>query len=86
MKRQFFLLLAASLLCIPIGVSAQEQITCSGVVVDLNGSLIPGVAVFTSSGSGSITDEDGAYSISAKKGEEIQFSCLGYETDRKSVV
>lgn len=80
MKRLIFLLLTASLLCIPMRMAAQAQVTCSGVVVDLNGELLPGVAVFTSSGSGGITDDKGAYSIVAKKGEDIQFSCLGYET------
>ena len=59
---------------------AQNEVTCSGVVVDMNGDPLPGVAVFTASGAGGITDEKGAYAIQAKRGEEIQFSCLGYES------
>lgn len=65
----------------PCGVLAQEKAdqVWSGVVVDMNGEPIPGVAVFTSEGGG-ITDVDGAFSIKAKEGQEIQFSCLGFET------
>ena len=59
---------------------AQDILTCTGVVVDMNGDPLPGVAVFTGSGAGAITDENGAYTIQAKRGENIQFSCLGYET------
>ena len=63
--------------------SAQDKAaktgTWSGVVVDVNGDPIPGVAVFTSEGGG-ITDENGAFQITCKSGTEIQFSCLGYET------
>ena len=63
--------------------SAQDKAakagTWSGVVVDVNGDPIPGVAVFTSEGGG-ITDENGAFQITCKSGTDIQFSCLGYET------
>ena len=50
-----------------------------GVVVDVNGDPVPGVAVFTGDG-GSITDENGAFQVSAKAGDNVQFSCLGFET------
>ena len=87
MKRfsYFLTFLLALLLVVPAKVAAQGtgnkgDVTCTGVVVDMNGDTLPGVAVFTSTGNGGITDENGAYSIVAKKGEDIQFSCLGYET------
>lgn len=52
--------------------------TYAGVIVDGDGAPIPGVAVFTAAGGG-ISDENGRYSILAKTGEDIRFSCLGYE-------
>ena len=52
--------------------------TWTGIVVDTNGEPIPGVAVFTADGGG-ITDEKGAFQVTAKSGTDIQFSCLGYE-------
>ena len=51
----------------------------TGVIVDINGDPIPGVAVFTGT-IGEISDIDGVYRITAKEGDIIQFSCLGYET------
>ena len=59
--------------------SRQSERVWSGIVVDANGEPIPGVAVFTASGGG-ITDPSGNYKISAKPGENISFSCLGFET------
>ena len=59
--------------------SAYAQETYSGVIVDMNGEPIPGVAVFTG-GTGTISNDKGEYSIAAKSGDDIQFNCLGYET------
>jgi len=85
MKKLFNILalLLVLLVAIPATMLAQESdknVTCSGIVVDFNGDPLPGVAVFSTSGSGTITDENGAYQVVVKKGEEIQFSCLGYQT------
>jgi len=83
MKRllPFLIVLTAIFIASPAPLSAQvDVITCSGVVVDVNGDPLPGVAVFTTAGAGGITDVDGAYSIQAPRGEDIQFSCLGFET------
>ena len=84
------MLLLACAVVAPVRVAAQavgggkdqslNDVTCAGIVVDMNGDALPGVAVFTKSGVGTITDEKGAYSVVAKKGDDIQFSCLGYET------
>ena len=63
----------------PQASSQKSEQVWSGVVVDMNGEPIPGVAVFTTDGGG-ITDIDGKYSIKAKNGEVIQFSCLGFQT------
>ena len=79
----FKILAAALLFLMPVILSAQsgkdDSEVWSGVIVDLNGDPIPGVAVFTASG-GEISDLDGNYRIAAKKGDDIQFSCLGFET------
>ena len=56
-----------------------KKATYSGVIVDLNGETIPGVAVFTKD-NGTISDENGAWTLVATPGEDIQFSFLGYET------
>lgn len=74
----FLILGIASLLFSAPGLWAQEG-TWSGVIVDMNGDPIPGVAVIAPSG-GTISDMDGAYTISAKSGTDIQFSCLGFES------
>ncbi|MBR6346693.1 MAG: SusC/RagA family TonB-linked outer membrane protein [Bacteroidales bacterium] len=58
---------------------SSKPVTYSGVVVDMNGEPIPGVAIFTKD-NGTISDEKGAWSMSARPGDEIQFSFLGYET------
>ena len=80
MRRLFIVLWFAMILAFPAQIAAQNaQETWTGVVVDMNGEPIPGVAVFTTEGGG-ITDIDGAFSIKAKKGENIQFSCLGFES------
>lgn len=86
----FLLLSLALVAAVPATALAQDPakkqsgtpdlITCTGVVVDIDGTPIPGVAVFTNSGVGGITDIDGVYSIQAARGEDIQFSCLGFET------
>ncbi|MBO4427910.1 MAG: SusC/RagA family TonB-linked outer membrane protein [Bacteroidales bacterium] len=60
-------------------VATYAQETYSGVIVDMNGEPIPGVAVFTG-GTGTISNDKGEYSIAAKSGDDIQFNCLGYET------
>ncbi len=80
MKR--LLLTLMSILLLPALVSAQQAKTWTGVVVDANGDPIPGVAVFASGAvsGGSITDMDGAFSITAKPDEDISFACLGFET------
>jgi TonB-linked SusC/RagA family outer membrane protein len=75
-------MLAAVLLSAAAAVPAFAQNSdqvWKGVVVDTNGEPIPGVAVFVAGGDASITDENGAFSIRAQKGVEIQFACLGYE-------
>ncbi|MFK5957963.1 MAG: carboxypeptidase-like regulatory domain-containing protein [Lutibacter sp.] len=59
--------------------------TVSGVVTDASGPL-PGVSIIISGTSfGTQTDFDGAYSIKVKKGDELQFSYIGFRTSGKIV-
>ncbi len=54
------------------------QPTVRGKVVDADGLPLPGVAVLVSgTTSGTMTDENGNYSISVKKGDVLVFSSLG---------
>ena len=79
-KLTVFAIVVTLLFALPRALWAQgNPEVWSGVIVDVNGEPIPGVAVFTSAG-GEISDLDGNYKITAKKGEDIQFSCLGFET------
>ncbi|WP_088324449.1 SusC/RagA family TonB-linked outer membrane protein [Polaribacter tangerinus] len=62
-----------------------QQISISGKVSDVSGSL-PGVSVLVKGTStGTETDFDGNYKISAKKGAVLVFRYLGYKTVQKTV-
>ncbi|MCG8582620.1 MAG: TonB-dependent receptor [Bacteroidales bacterium] len=61
------------------GAFAQE-LKISGEVVDEHGEAIPGVnVVVKGTTNGSITDIDGKFSLSAKKGDVIKFSFIGFK-------
>ncbi|MBP5397213.1 MAG: SusC/RagA family TonB-linked outer membrane protein [Bacteroidales bacterium] len=55
----------------------------TGIVVDANGEPIIGAAVLIAgkANTGSITEIDGTYSISAAADDELIFSCLGYQNE-----
>ena len=76
MRKIVGLVTALCLLC--FGAAAQDVIR--GTVVDQNGEAIigAGIVVKGAPGRGTITDVDGQYSISASKGETLEFSCIGY--------
>ncbi|MBQ7268774.1 MAG: SusC/RagA family TonB-linked outer membrane protein [Bacteroidales bacterium] len=54
----------------------------TGIVVDSDGNPLPGVAVFVagSVSGGTITNEKGEFTVRASSDEDVQFSCLGYES------
>ncbi len=57
---------------------AYAQPTIKGKVVDADGQPLPGVAVLVEGTSnGTMTDENGDYSISVKKGDVLVFTSLG---------
>jgi TonB-linked SusC/RagA family outer membrane protein len=85
-KRGKILLIFISLLCIPFA-QAQERLNISGVVTEENGAPLIGVNVVEKGTSnGSITDIDGKYSVSARRGATIVFSYIGYTTVEKPAV
>ena len=73
------------LLAFVVQISFAQQKTISGTVSDESGSL-PGVSVLIKgTTTGTETDFDGKYSISAKSGDVLVFSYLGYKTLEKTV-
>lgn len=63
-----------------------DPILVKGTVVDENGLAVIGATVMINGTSnGTVTDAEGKYSISARRGEELVFVSLGYETHRMPV-
>lgn len=61
-------------------VNAQDKVV-SGKIVDETGEVLPGVAVQNkTTKKGVVSDLNGKYSLSAKVGDELIFSFLGYTT------
>lgn len=57
---------------------AQDQISVKGTVKDQTGLTLPGVNVLNvTNNTGTITNIDGNYVLSAKKGDELRFSYIG---------
>lgn len=86
MKRRFFAILAL-LTCALVSVAAQqsenrERVRVTGIVTSEEGEPLIGVAVIESSatGSGVMTDIDGAYEISVQSGSELSFQAMSFET------
>ena len=65
------------------GLYAQDAaVRITGCVYDENKESMPGVGVMIlGSLNGTVTDIDGKYVITAQKGQELQFSFLGYKTE-----
>lgn len=75
MKKIIIAILAVIL---PLTVFGQNGI--SGKVTDSNGEPVTGAAVFVRGTTiATVTDYDGSYSISAKEGDNLLITCIGYE-------
>ena len=62
------------------------QSPVTGVIVDMDGTPLPGVNVFIKGTSiGTATDFDGNYSISANTGDVLIFSFVGFENQEVTV-
>ncbi|MGM9507376.1 SusC/RagA family TonB-linked outer membrane protein [Larkinella sp. GY13] len=58
-----------------------KSLTITGKVTDENGKPLPGVSVLIKSAtSGTISNQDGAYSLSANENSTLVFSSISYET------
>ncbi len=74
------------LMCIPL-VLAQGTVKVTGRVIDDQKDPMIGVSVFEKGTSnGVITDLDGNYALSVKKGATLVFSYIGYVTQEKQAV
>ncbi len=87
MKKEQLLKRLMTLLLLFIGsVGIFAQINVSGKVTDQNGEPIPGVEiVIVGSQNGTVTDFDGIYKITAKKGDKIKASFVGMSPQIKTV-
>ena len=79
---KFLLSLVAGLLVIQ---TAWAQTTLRGKVVDEGGQPLAGVMVLVKGTSnGTMTADDGRYSLRASQGDVIEFSCLGLVTEERT--
>ncbi|MDG5799055.1 SusC/RagA family TonB-linked outer membrane protein [Marinilabiliaceae bacterium ANBcel2] len=83
-KQKFLFILLGCL--IPFGLLAQE-VSISGTVVDAeDGMVLPGVTVVVEgTQTGTITDVDGRYSFTAEVGDVLNFSFVGFDSERITV-
>lgn len=84
MKR--FLIFVTALLLCATSLFAQERITISGVITDINNVPIPGVGVLEKgTTNGVATNLDGKYEFTTYKGVTLEFVSLGYVTTERVV-
>ena len=76
MKKMFLMTLSLMLFAF----SGWSQKTVTGVVLDENGSPLPGATIVEKNTSNGVsTDFDGNYSIEVAEGATLEFSFVGYE-------
>ena len=71
-------LIAGGILASGNGAWAQSKKTVTGVVSDAMGPVPGAGVVVQKTTDGTITDFDGRYSIQAREGDVLIFSCMGY--------
>ena len=82
MKSRFF----ASLMLLFLGLSALAQtVRITGTVTDNVGPVIGASVMEMGTTNGAVTDLDGHYSISVRRGAVLQFSSIGYATQEVTV-
>lgn len=66
--------------------SEDQEFTVSGTVTDNNGVPLPGVNIIVAgSVKGTQTDFDGNYSITVQKGDVLEFSFIGYKSQKVTI-
>lgn len=86
MKRHRFFLWLLTLLVSSLSLSAQQQYTLKGTVEDSMNEPLVGVSVVVNgSSNGVMTDLDGNFSIQVKNGDVVNFSYIGFITQKVKV-
>ena len=81
LKKKLLKLIIPSSIFLALNITAAGQIIISGTVYDSTKLyVVPGVNVFTTSGSTAITDSLGAYHINAAEGDSLNFFFRGKST------
>lgn len=65
-----------------------KKVTVRGVVIDENSQPVPGVAVLVKgkpSEGGTMTDQNGEFSLAVPADAVVQFSCIGYKPEERPV-
>lgn len=61
--------------------NVEQDMTVQGKVIDENGDAVIGASILVvRTGGGTITDIDGNFSLSVRKGDELRLSYVGYQT------
>lgn len=72
------------LMALPVVINA--QVTVKGTVTKTDGAPIPGISVIVAGTTyGTVTNDQGAYSINSKRGDKLQFSGTGYVSQEAEV-
>lgn len=66
--------------------NVDQDMTLQGRVIDENGEAVIGASILiVRTGGGTVTDIDGTFTLSARKGDELRISYVGYETQQVEV-
>ncbi|GBU06947.1 SusC/RagA family TonB-linked outer membrane protein [Bacteroidales bacterium] len=86
MKRQIYTLLL-TLLLFPLGISAQQTVTLTGMVNDIDNEPLIGVSIAVKDqvSSGTVTDMDGKFSIVVRPYSSLIFSYVGYNKQEVNI-
>ena len=86
MKSKFKWFMASFLTLLIMGATYAQEKAVSGTVTDQNNMPLPGVSVVVKgTSSGTQTDFDGNYTITAEEGQTLRFSYIGQSTVEKQV-
>ena len=85
-KKLICFIIVAVFLCLNVVNAQNSAWIVTGVVAEQNGESLPGVSiVIKGTGTGTITDMDGRYSVECDAGAVLVFSYVGYETQAIAV-
>lgn len=86
MRKNIITAFASLAALLTLSAQAQSVVTVSGTVYDENGLTLPGAGVsIEGTTTGTVTDNDGHYSISVRSDVTLVFSFLGYLDSREAV-